>query len=148
MKFDKKRSLSNNVFATKFVRVEEDDQDCVIKEARLEDDFGFVEIQIGGTFQTEVTESAKEFIAFSLKSQKVQLKMGTEISYSCNAKEEVTRTLNGTTLSATKVAELKCKTFEIEIEKRIALAVEQWKEFTTSFETEVLDPITICLETK
>jgi hypothetical protein len=33
MKFDKLRGLKNNVFSTKLVRVEDDDQDCKVKEA-------------------------------------------------------------------------------------------------------------------
>ena len=57
MKFEKQRSLKNNVFSTKIVRVEEDDQDCILKEEQLEDDFGCVEVEVGGIFEAKITKN-------------------------------------------------------------------------------------------
>ena len=88
MKFDKLRGLKNNVFSTKLVRVEDDNQDCKVKEALLEDDFGYVEVQIGGRFEGKITgdgvdtsstalegKKSSEVLAFALPSSKVRLTM-------------------------------------------------------------------------
>ena len=118
MKFDKLRGLKNNVFSTKLVRVEDDDQDCKVKEALLEDDFGYVEVQIGGRFEGVVTpdgvdtssetlegKKSSEILAFALPSSKVQLTIGKEISFTCDANKEVSRIFNEIQVPALKIAE-------------------------------------------
>lgn len=156
MKFDKIRSLKNNVFSTKLVRVEDDDQDCKVKEALLEDDFGYVEVQIGGRFEGEMTNEddelfvalsegkvakTSEVLAFALPSSKVKLTMGTEISFTCDANKEVSRIFNDKPVPALKIAEAKCRIFEQVMEKRIGEAIEAWKKQGTEFEQEILEPL-------
>ena len=53
MKFERVRNLKNNIFSTKIKRVEEDNQDCILKEEQLEDDFGCVLVEVGGIFEAE-----------------------------------------------------------------------------------------------
>ena len=152
MKFDKLRGLKNNVFSTKLVRVEDDNQDCKVKEALLEDDFGYVEVQIGGRFEGVITpdgvditstegKKSSEVLAFALPSSKVQLTMGTEISFTCDANKEVSRLFNEVQVPALKIAEAKCRIFEQVMEKRIGEAIEAWKQQGTEFEQEILEPL-------
>lgn len=152
MKFDKLRGLKNNVFSTKLVRVEDDNQDCKVKEALLEDDFGYVEVQIGGRFEGTITGETvdvsleskvkkSEVLAFALPSSKVKLTMGTEISFTCDANKEVSRIFNEQKVPALKIAEAKCRIFEKVMEKRIGEAIEAWKKQGTEFEQEILEPL-------
>lgn len=152
MKFDKLRGLKNNVFSTKLVRVEDDNQDCKVKEALLEDDFGYVEVQVGGRFEGTITGETvdvsleskvkkSEVLAFALPSSKVKLTMGTEISFTCDANKEVSRIFNEQKVPALKIAEAKCRIFEKVMEKRIGEAIEAWKKQGTEFEQEILEPL-------
>ena len=152
MKFDKLRGLKNNVFSTKLVRVEDDNQDCKVKEALLEDDFGYVEVQVGGRFEGTITGDSvdvsleskvkkSEVLAFALPSSKVKLTMGTEISFTCDANKEVSRIFNEQKVPALKIAEAKCRIFEKVMEKRIGEAIEAWKKQGTEFEQEILEPL-------
>jgi hypothetical protein len=152
MKFDKLRGLKNNVFSTKLVRVEDDDQDCKVKEALLEDDFGYVEVQVGGRFEGVITpdgvdiesvhgKKTSEVLAFALPSSKVQLTIGKEISFTCDANKEVSRIFNEIQVPALKIAEAKCRIFEEVMEKRIGEAIEAWKKQGTEFEQEILEPL-------
>ena len=152
MKFDKLRGLKNNVFSTKLVRVEDDNQDCKVKEALLEDDFGYVEVQVGGRFEGTITGDSvdvsleskvkkSEVLAFALPSSKVKLTMGTEISFTCDANKEVSRIFNEQKVPALKIAEAKCRIFEQVMEKRIGEAIEAWKKQGTEFEQEILEPL-------
>ena len=154
MKFDKLRGLKNNVFSTKLVRVEDDNQDCKVKEALLEDDFGYVEVQIGGRFEGIITgdgvetsstalegKKSSEVLAFALPSSKVKLTMGTEISFTCDANKEVSRINKKQKVPALKIAEAKCRIFEKVMEKRIGEAIEAWKKQGTEFEQEILEPL-------
>jgi hypothetical protein len=154
MKFDKLRGLKNNVFSTKLIRVEDDNQDCKVKEALLEDDFGYVEVQIGGRFEGVVTpdgvdtssetlegKKSSEILAFALPSSKVQLTIGKEISFTCDANKEVSRIFNEIQVPALKIAEAKCRIFEEVMEKRIGEAIEAWKKQGTEFEQEILEPL-------
>lgn len=157
MKFDKLRGLKNNVFSTTIVRVEDDDQDCKVKEALLEDDFGYVEVQVGGRFEGQISKAngselftivkegdkvkSSDVLAFALPSSKVKLTMGTEISFTCDANKEVSRVFNDKTVPALKIAEAKCRIFEQVIEERIGEAIAAWKKQGTEFEQEILEPI-------
>lgn len=165
MKIDKFRNLKNNVFSSKLVRVEDDDHDCVVIEEKLEDDFGPIEIPIGGLIEIVVTENEekdglvftpvtsqhpkqlkdKEIISFNIPSDKTILRIGTEISFACNAKQEVSRMFFNKKVDSIKMAEIKCKAFEDVIEDRIKLAVNEWKGKKTSFEDEALESIHITL---
>lgn len=160
MKFERQRTLKNNIYTTKFIRVEDECEDSVIKEQILEDDFGHVEVQVGGTFVAaiyknesqvfEVTTDTKKSLTkqskepnfkFSLPAKKVKLVMGVEIPFACDATKECDRTFEDSVLPAKKAAEFKCKIFEEIITKRIAEAVKAWEEQFTDFEKEELDPI-------
>ena len=152
MKFDKLRGLKNNVFSTKLVRVEDDNQDCKVKEALLEDDFGYVEVQIGGRFEGTITGETvdtslegkvkkSDVLAFALPSSKVKLTMGTEISFTCDANKEVSRIFNEQKVPALKIAEAKSRIFEKVMIKRISEAIEAWKKQGTEFEQEILEPL-------
>ena len=165
MKFEKQRCLKNNIFSTKIVRVEEDDQDCILKEEQLEDDFGCVEVEIGGIFEakiakgvdgvleiTPVTSKSKaeeaqyDSIKFSLPSQKVKLKMDVEIPFTCDATKEPSREFFKVVVPSLKIAEHKCKIFEAIILDRIEQAIVAWKRKQTDFEQEILQPVHFSLD--
>lgn len=165
MKFEKQRSLKKNVFATKIVRVEEDNQDCILKEEQLEDDFGCVEVEVGGIFEAkigkgsdgslEVTpvtsklstrEAESVNFKFNLPSQKVKLIMDVEIPFSCDASKETSREFLKVVIPSLKIAEFKCKIFEEIILDRIELAIAAWKKKQTNFEEEILDPVHFSLD--
>lgn len=159
MKFETQRKLKNNIFYTKISRVSEDDQDCIIKEQQLEDDFGYVEIEAGGVFEAKITKDehqdlvvtpvtskakAKEAevnFKFSLPSKKVKLLLNVEIPFSCDATQEASREFLEKTLSGLKIAEHKCKIFEAVILDRIELAINAWKAKHTNFEEEILEAV-------
>lgn len=160
MKFETQRNLKNNIFSTKIVRVEEDNQDCILKEQQLEDDFGCVEIEVGGIFEatvangesgaltiTPITSKTKAKEAelanfkFSLPSGKVKLLLDVEIPFSCDATKETSREFLKVVIPGLKVAEHKCKIFEAVILDRIELAIEAWKKKHTTFEEEILEAV-------
>ena len=160
MKFEKQRSLKHNIFSTTIVRVEEDDQDCMLKEEQLEDDFGCVEVEVGGIFEAkigigtdgslEVTpvtsklptrESESANFKFNLPSQKVKLIMDVKIPFSCDATKETSREFLKVVIPSLKIAEYKCRIFEEIILDRIELAIEAWKKKQTNFEEEILEAV-------
>lgn len=165
MKFEKRRSLKNNVFSTKIVRVFEDDQDCILKEEQLEDDFGCVEVEVGGIFEAKITKSLEGVLEvtsitskakardaeeanfkFNLPSQRVKLLMDVQIPFACDATKESSREFLKIVIPGLKIAEHKCKIFEDIILDRIELAIEAWKKKQTIFEEEVLEPIHFSLD--
>lgn len=165
MKFEKQRSLKNNIFSTKIVRVEEDDQDCILKEEQLEDDFGCVEVEVGGIFEakiakgldgsleiTPITSKSRtrdaeyDNIKFSLPSQKVKLQMDVEIPFTCDATKEPSREFLKVVVPSLKIAEHKCKIFEEVILDRIEQAITAWKKKQTDFEQEILQPVHFSLD--
>ena len=165
MKFEKQRSLKNNIFGTKIVRVEEDNQDCILREEQLEDDFGSVEVEVGGIFEAKVTkaldgsldiapitskvktrDSEITSLKFNLPKQKVKLLMDTEIPFLCDATKEPSREFLKVVVPGLKMAEFKCKIFEEIILDRIELAITAWKKKHTTFEEEILDAIHFSLE--
>lgn len=165
MKFEKQRSLKNNIFSTKIVRVEEDDQDCILKEEQLEDDFGCVEVEVGGIFEAKVgkaLDGSLEITAitsktrtrdseyanfkFNLPSKKVKLVMDTEIPFLCDATKEPSREFLKVVIPSLKIAEYKCKIFEEIILDRIELAITEWKKKQTTFEEEILDAVHFSLD--
>ena len=160
MKFEKLRKLENNVFTSKIVRVEDENQDCVLEDKVLENDFGPVCVEAGGKFEAIVTKDSHSGklkfealtsknsgkadqvnLAFAKTKNKVSLLMGTALEHSCNAKEETSREFEGVVLTAKQVAEMQCKIFEEVILDRIEVAIEEWKANKTDFETEILDPV-------
>lgn len=161
MKFEKLRSLKNHVFSTTIKRVEDDDQDCLLEEKVLEDDFGHVEVKVGGKYEavieksedddsvkvTAVTSENREELAskinfkFSIKESKVALKMGVPLTFSCDAKEEISRVIGDIKISPLEIAEFKCHIFEDVTLDSIGQAIEVWKNKATTFEQDILDPI-------
>ena len=160
MKFKKERKLQDNVFTSKIVRIEDEFQDCVLEDRVLENDFGPVSVEAGGKFEAIVekdgstgglvfkaitsankSEADKANFKFALAPAKTVLLMGTSIDFSCDAREEASRTYESLTLTPLKAAEFKCKIFEEVILDRIKLAIEDWKVNKTDFETEILDPV-------
>lgn len=163
MKFEKHRSLKQNIFSTKIVRVEEDDQDCILKEEQLEDDFGCVEVEVGGIFEAKIDKSSTGEIEvkaktsetdstlvpnfkFNLQSQKVKLVMGANIGFNCDGKKESSREFSKVVIPGLKIAEYKCQIFEEIILDRIKKAIEEWKEKQTVFEEEIFEPIHFSLD--
>lgn len=165
MKFEKQRKLKNNIFSTKIVRVEEDNQDCVLKEEQLEDDFGCVEVEVGGIFEAKIVkgldgaleitpitskcrtrEAEYDNIKFSLPSQRVKLQMDVEIPFTCDATKEPSREFLKVVVPSLKVAEHKCKIFEEVILDRIEQAITAWKKKQTDFEQEILQPVHFSLD--
>lgn len=160
MRFERERALKNNIFSTKITRVEDECEESVRQEEILEDDFGYVEIQVGGTFNAIIAKDefgvfsmkpvtsemkAREVeqanFKFSLPATKVKLVMGAEIPFICDSLKETDREFEGHILPAKKVAEFKCKMFEEIILDRAKVAIKEWKDNLTSFETEELDPV-------
>lgn len=159
MKFEKVRLLRNNVFSTSINRVEDDNHDCVLEEKILENDFGPVQIDIGGKFEAYVEKheealkitpitsknqsslGSKANFKFSTIPNKVSLLMGANINFTCDSTTEASRTYEELKLSPQKAAEFKCKMFEDIILDRIEVAIEKWKANKTEFETEILDPV-------
>ena len=160
MKFETQRKLQNNIFYTKIVRVEEDDQDCILKEQQLEDDFGCVEVEVGGIFEANmskdehgaleikpVTSKTKTRDAeivnfkFAVPSKKVKLLLDVEIPFSCDATKETSREVLKVVIPSLRMAEYKCKIFEAIILDRIELAINEWKKKHTNFEEEILEAV-------
>ena len=156
MKFNRERNLKNNVFSTKIIRVEDECEESVLKEEQLEDDFGPVEVQVGGTFCACIQKDPMGLMTvkpianpkgretvnfkFHLPAKKIKLTMGTEINFVCDSSKETDREFDDYQLSAKKIAEYKCTTFETAILSRIEAAVEAWKANLTEFETAELEP--------
>lgn len=154
MKFEIERSLVNKVFTTSVVRVPVIDDACAEEEKTLENDFGPVEVEVGGKFEaivskevdklkftpvlsaTEELERKKANFKFSLNPQKVTLKENAIITFSCDAINESERTYEDLKVDPLKSAEEKCKLFEAVIKERIELAVAAWKAQQTTFETD------------
>lgn len=163
MKFDIERSLVNKVFTTSIVRVPVIDDACAEEEKALENDFGPVEVEIGGKFEaivekqvdalkftpvlstTEELERKKANFKFSLNPQKVVIKENASITFSCNALNESARTYEDLQVDPLRSAEEKCKVFEAVIKERIELAVAAWKAQQTNFESEVVPGFEISL---
>lgn len=159
MKFEKSRLLRNNVFSSTINRVEDDNQDCILEEKTLENDFGPVQIDMGGKFEAVIEKDedklkitpivssnaesigAKANFKFSLPMNKVSLLMGTSLNFSCDSCQEVSRVFDELKLSPQKAAEFKCLMFEEIILDKIKVAIEKWKSNKTNFESEILDPV-------
>lgn len=154
MKIDIERSLKNKIFTTSLIRVPVLDDACAEEEKQLEDDFGPVEVEVGGKFEAIVTKELdhlkftpvltttsaedrlKANFKFSLSSNKVILKERAQMSYSCNALDESIRKHEDMIIDPLRAAEEKCKLFEAIIKERIELAVAEWKAQQTTFEKE------------
>lgn len=163
MKIDRMRNLSNNIFSSKLIRVADDDQSCVLIEKKLEDDFGPVEIQIGGLIEIVVKLNSRRdgldftpvtsehpkpeegddnvIIAYQIPSERQAILMNTTLQYECNAALEVDRTILEKKADSLRIAEEKCKAFEAVMLDRLKLAVDAWKAKKTSFEDEALAPV-------
>lgn len=163
MKFDIERSLKNKVFTTALVRTPVLDDACAEEEKQLEDDFGPVEVEVGGKFEAIVSkdsdhlkftpvlsttseeERKKANFKFSLSSNKVVLKEKAQIVYSCDAMQESIRKHEYMLIDPLRAAEEKCKLFEAVIKERIELAVAEWKAQQTTFESEDVEGFEIPL---
>lgn len=163
MKFDIQRSLNNKVFTTSIIRIPVLDDACAEEEKILENDFGPVEVEVGGKFEAIVTKELdhlkftpvlsttssedrlKANFKFSLDPKKVILKERAEIAYSCNALNESLRKHEDRLIDPLRAAEEKCKVFEAVIKERIELAVAAWKAQQTNFETEEVASFEISL---
>lgn len=160
MKIDRNRSLKNNVFLTKLKRVIDDDQNCVLIEKKLEDDFGPVEIQIGGLIEIVVAQDghgtglkytpvtsenpkreSTDIISFQLPSERKAITMDSELCFKCDASQETDRVFFEKTATALRIAEEKCKAYEAVILDRLKLAVNAWKAKKTTFEEEPLESV-------
>jgi hypothetical protein len=150
MKFDVIRDLTNKVFTTDIVRkiVPGDPDDLV--EAGLENDFGPVQVEIGGLFEGFIVKAADGSFSVALTgtvgADTIVFKMGSpsnttplsatsKIEFKSDAKLESPITFDASTeIPALKVAELKCELFEKVIRDRIEKAVDAWKKEATVFE--------------
>lgn len=165
MKFETKRSLKNNIFSTSIVRVEEDDQDCILKEEQLENDFGCMEVETGGIFEAKVTKDEHGALSinaitsktktrdaeianfkFNIPSKKVKLIMDVEIPFSCDATKESSREFLKVSIPSLKIAEYKCRIFEEVILDRIEQVIAEWKNKQTTFEEEIIEPVHFSLD--
>ena len=154
MKFDVVRDLTNKVFTTDIVRkIVPGDPDDVI-ETGLENDFGAVQVEVGGLFEGFIKKDAAtgaltaeitgtvgadtiEF-KFAAPTNTMALSVKSVIEFKADAKLESPRTFDVTTeIPAIKVAELKCELFEKIIKDRIEKAVDAWKKEATPFEKTV-----------
>ena len=158
MKFKTTRILKDNVFKTKIARVAILDAIDAAEEARLEDDFGPVAVEIGGKFEAFVSKdvtsgkltfepilsttlpdiAAKANFKFAMSTMKVQLISTVAINYQCDSKLETQRKFEDIEVSTLSAAEQKCKLFEAVVLDRIKLAVAEWKLQQTNFETEIV----------
>ena len=159
MKFEIERNLKNKIFTTSVVRVPVIDDACAEEEKNLEDDFGPVEIEVGGKYEAVVSkeqglnetyhlkftpilpsaEKSKETKAnfsFSLPAQKVILKEKAKITYSCDATKECVKSCEDMIIDPLRAAEEKCKLFEAIVQDKIKTAVDTWKGQHTDFENE------------
>lgn len=164
MKLDISRTLNNRVFSTTLIRTIKDDNDYV-KERVYEDDFGAIEIDAGGKFElliyldnttgnlmlekydpeADISDLDCVVHKFIKDSNNIKVEVGTEISYSKDAKQ-----INALELSKSKtkvltdmIAEFECRIFEIIIADKIRAEIDKWCKYTTTFETEQVEPIII-----
>ena len=145
MLFNVIKDLKNKVFTLDIKRQYIKDDAENIKEAQLEDDFGLVEVEVGGLFEGYVNKVEEKYVVtlertggegevslkFSLPANTVKLSKEAVISYSCDAAKEAA----SGEIPALKVAELKSDLFALEIKKRIEKSVDDWKKQATDFET-------------
>ena len=159
MLFKKERSLSDKVFGTKVVFVDFGERDsvgaiCKVEkelEAQLIEDFGAPEVELGGEYKAYAklesgkvvlcndSDPAKEEVTLVLSSSKMAVKPGFVAPFVVDAKKIVAEN----TLTAEQIAEAKCLAFETEVIKRLEAAITELKAKLTTFETEVLDEVTI-----
>ena len=163
MKFEKSRVLQNNVFASRITRVEDDQQDCVLEDKVLENDFGPVVVKTGGKFEAILSKGVSDELKFeaitsknaskakdanlkfAFTEGKVNVLMGTVLEFSCDSKQETSREVEDLHVSPKMIAEIKCKVFEEVMIDRLEVAIEEWKAAKTNFEQEILDPVHISL---
>lgn len=163
MKFEKSRVLQNNVFASRITRVEDDQQDCVLEDKVLENDFGPVVVKTGGKFEAILSKGVSDELKFeaitsknaskakdanlkfAFTEGKVNVLMGTVLEFSCDSKQETSREVEDLHVSPKMIAEIKCKVFEEIMIDRLEVAIEEWKAAKTNFEQEILDPVHISL---
>lgn len=164
MKFEKSRVLQNNVFASRITRVEDDQQDCVLEDKVLENDFGPVAVKTGGKFEAILSKDSgtnelkfeaitskntskanTANLKFAFTEGKVNVLMGTVLEFSCDSKQETSREVEDLHVSPKMIAEIKCKVFEEVMIDRLEVAIKEWKTAKTNFEQEILDPVHISL---
>lgn len=141
MKIKISRKLENKVYTSTFTRVIAHDDPDKEQEARMENDFGPIEIRIGGVIEAAIKmdsgspvisdeDEDEKNIRFTVKDAVVALTDRATFSYSCDAKNEVAEE----DMSVLQKAEAKCIAYEAEIRKRVKEAVEKWKAQKTDFE--------------
>ena len=153
MKFNKSRNLSNKVFSVSIERTNKNDSNYNA-ERILEDDFGSVQIDIGGRFYVAYVEDEGIITAhpvfnyeesvwvdsldkYIIDTNIVSLTVGAKIQYQCDAKQLNKIQFALGNISPIKIAENRCIAFEAIIEDRINKAVELWKENQSDFEQEL-----------
>lgn len=140
MKIKISRKLENKVYTSTFTRVIAHDDPDKEQEARMENDFGPIEIKIGGVIEAAIKvdsgspviseDEEEKNIRFTVKDATIALTDKATFSYSCDAKNEVAEG----DMSVLQKAEAKCIAYEAEIRKRVKEAVEKWKAQKTDFE--------------
>ena len=152
MKFEIHRELKNKHFISTVKRVIVADDPNMEEEARLQNDFGAVEIDAGGTFLGYVKKEDDKYtvsletveesfpLKFALYKNVLSLADNVEIKFDCDSTREADFIADDkkTVIPALKMAELKCEIFELVIEKRIEQAVENWKKQKTDFQATLM----------
>lgn len=155
MVFETDRKIEDNIFSTTIIRIADENEDAARKEAKLENDFGPVEVEIGGLFKgfiyidtdnkpvyrmtmdaDEISSKGAVELKFVEDSKKIALVPKSTITFNCNSKKETSRKDNNKKeFSAIQIAELKSHIFEETMKARIIKAVEDWKANQSDFES-------------
>jgi hypothetical protein len=151
MKFNVLRDLTNKVFTSTIARVVVQDDPDNLVETKLENDFGPVKIEAGQIFEGFITKDSTTGelnvsltgtigpgvikLKFATPSNSIAITSTSQIVFKCDANLQAPIVFDATTtIPSLKVAELKCKLFELGIQDRIEKAVVDWKAEQTTFE--------------